>query len=63
MTLNQFLTSVQKRAFITAKLATDNEDDALNGRRCFSEFYKMPSRTGIANKKLEKSCGGGNRIK
>ena len=30
MTLNQFLTSVQKRAFITAKLATDNEDDALD---------------------------------
>jgi len=30
MTLNQFLTSVQKRAFITAKLATENEDDALD---------------------------------
>ncbi len=30
MTLNQFLTSVQKRAFITAKLATGNDDDALD---------------------------------
>ena len=30
MTLNQFLTRVQKRAFITAKLATSNDDEALD---------------------------------
>lgn len=30
MTMNHFLASVEKRAFITARLATQNEDDALD---------------------------------